>query len=62
MKAFETLADLSALVVRVVAVSDWVTITQEQINLLAQATGGYQWIHVDPERARSGPCGAPIAH
>ncbi|MBP6718012.1 MAG: MaoC family dehydratase [Rhodoferax sp.] len=62
MKTFETLADLSALVGQEVAVSDWVTITQEQINLFAQATGDHQWIHVDPERARSGPFGAPIAH
>ena len=62
MKTFETLADLSALVGQEVAVSDWVTITQEQINLFAQATGDHQWIHVDPEKARAGPFGAPIAH
>lgn len=62
MKTFETLADLSALVGQEVAVSDWVTITQEQVNLFAQATGDHQWIHVDPEKARAGPFGAPIAH
>jgi acyl dehydratase len=62
MKTFETLADLSALVGQEVAVSDWITITQEQVNLFAQATGDHQWIHVDPEKARAGPFGAPIAH
>ena len=62
MKTFETLADLAACVGQEVAVSDWITITQEQVNLFAEATGDHQWIHVDPERARSGPFGAPIAH
>ncbi len=43
--------------------SDWVTITQEQVNLFADATGDHQWIHVDPERAaKESPFGGPIAH
>ncbi len=42
--------------------SDWIEITQEQVNLFAEATGDHQWIHVDPERAKSGPFGGPIAH
>jgi len=42
--------------------SEWVEITQEQVNLFADATGDHQWIHVDPERAKSGPFGGPIAH
>ena len=43
--------------------SDWVTITQEQVNLFAEATGDHQWIHVDPDRARrESPFGGPIAH
>jgi acyl dehydratase len=62
MKTFETLADLAACVGQEVAVSDWVTITQEQVNLFAQATGDQQWIHVDVEKAKQGPFGAPIAH
>lgn len=37
-------------------------ITQEQVNLFADATDDHQWIHVDPERARSGPFGRTIAH
>ena len=44
------------------AVSDWITITQEQVNQFAQATGDHQWIHVDVERAKVGPFGGPIAH
>jgi len=62
MKTFETLADLAACVGQEVAVSDWLTITQEQVNQFAQATGDHQWIHVDVEKARAGPFGAPIAH
>ena len=62
MKTFQTLAELTALVGQEVVVSDWITITQEQVNLFAQATGDHQWIHVEVEKARSGPFGAPIAH
>jgi acyl dehydratase len=62
MKTFQTLAELSAHVGQEVAVSDWLTVTQEQINLFAQATGDHQWIHVDVEKAKAGPFGAPIAH
>jgi acyl dehydratase len=42
--------------------SPWHEVTQEQVNLFADATGDHQWIHVDPERAKSGPFGGPIAH
>lgn len=42
--------------------SDYLTITQEQVNLFADATGDHQWIHVDVERAKAGPFGGPIAH
>jgi acyl dehydratase len=62
MKTFETLADLAACVGQEVAVSDGLTITQEQVNQFAQATGDHQWIHVDVDKARAGPFGAPIAH
>ena len=62
MKTFHTLQDLAACVGQNVAASDWVTITQEQVNLFALATGDDQWIHVDVERARQGPFKAPIAH
>jgi len=62
MKTLQSLAELPALVGQDVAVSDWLTITQEQINQFAQATGDHQWIHVDVEKAKAGPFGAPIAH
>jgi acyl dehydratase len=62
MKNFQTLTELAAFVGQEVAVSDWLTITQEQINQFAEATGDSQWIHIDPIRAGKGPFGAPIAH
>lgn len=62
MRSFDTLNDLAACVGQDVAVSDWVTVTQEQVNRFAEATGDHQWIHVDVERAKAGPFGAPIAH
>ena len=62
MKTLQSLAELPALVGHEVAVSDWLTVTQEQVDLFAKATGDHQWIHVDVERAKAGPFGAPIAH
>ncbi|NBT92199.1 MAG: MaoC family dehydratase [Betaproteobacteria bacterium] len=62
MKNFETLQELAALAGQAVSTSDWVVVTQEHINQFAQATGDHQWIHVDVERAKAGPFGAPIAH
>ena len=62
MKTYETVAQLQSLVGEVVGTSDWTLIDQQRINTFADATGDHQWIHVDPERAASGPFGAPIAH
>ncbi len=42
--------------------TDWLEMTQDRINLFADATGDHQWIHVDPEQAKEGPFGATIAH
>ena len=42
--------------------SDWMDMTQERVNIFAEATGDHQWIHVDVERSKKGPFGAPIAH
>ncbi|MGC8511414.1 MAG: MaoC family dehydratase [Acidimicrobiales bacterium] len=42
--------------------SEWKVVTQEQVNLFADATGDHQWIHVDLDRAKAGPFGGPIAH
>ena len=42
--------------------SEWMTVTQEQVDLFADATDDHQWIHVDQERAKDGPFGGTIAH
>ncbi|AOE62396.1 MaoC family dehydratase [Pseudomonas corrugata] len=42
--------------------SDWLTIDQERINLFAEATGDFQFIHVDPVKAAQTPFGSTIAH
>ena len=47
---------------RELGTSSWHEITQEQVNQFADATGDHQWIHVDPERAKEGPFGGPVAH
>ena len=62
MKTFNSYAELRACAGQEVAVTDWTTITQEQVHLFADATGDHQWIHVDPVQAAQGPFGAPIAH
>ena len=62
MKTFQTLSELAACVGQEVAVSDWITITQQQVNLFAEATSDHQWIHVDLEKAAAGPFGGTIAH
>ena len=62
MKVFASLAELPPLVGQELAQSDWITITQEQVNQFAEATDDHQWIHVDIEKAKAGPFGAPIAH
>ena len=47
---------------RELGTSSWHDITQEQVNMFADATGDHQWIHVDPERAAEGPFGSTVAH
>ncbi|KZL15745.1 MULTISPECIES: MaoC family dehydratase [unclassified Pseudovibrio] len=42
--------------------TDWLTMTQERIDLFAEATGDFQWLHVDREAAKTGPFGTTIAH
>jgi acyl dehydratase len=58
-----TLAELPSLTGAEVGTSDWFEVTQESVNLFADATGDHQWIHVDVERATAeSPFGGPIAH
>ncbi|MEO3825480.1 MaoC family dehydratase [Actinomadura sp. B10D3] len=57
--AFE---DLKSLAGASLGTSRWLEVDQDRINAFADATGDHQWIHVDPERAKKGPFGGPIAH
>jgi acyl dehydratase len=62
-RIIENLEDLKRLIGQEIGVSDWHGVTQEAIQLFADATLEHQWIHVDPERAkRESPFGGPIAH
>jgi acyl dehydratase len=58
----KSIEELKALVGTHLGYSDYRTVTQEEVNLFADATGDHQWIHVDPERAAAGPFGHTIAH
>lgn len=63
MREIASLAELKNLIGQEVAVSDWVEITQERVNLFADATGDHQWIHLDVERSRKeSPYGGTVAH
>jgi acyl dehydratase len=53
---------LEARIGQSVGVSDWKTVEQDDITTFAKLTGDEQWIHVDPERAATGPFGATIQH
>jgi len=55
-------ADLAELIGQHLGYSDWVEVTQDRVDLFAEATGDHQWIHVDVERAKDGPFGGTIAH
>ena len=59
---FRSAQEFQAAVGRTFGPTDWLAVEQERIDLFAEATGDHQWIHVDTERARSGPFGATIAH
>ncbi|MFT4299700.1 MAG: MaoC family dehydratase [Aeromicrobium sp.] len=61
-RVFSSLDDFKAAAGTELGTSDWITVTQEQINTFADATGDHQWIHVDPEAAAKGPFGTTIAH
>lgn len=62
MRRFANLAELRAAAGQHLGHSAWQLIDQERVNLFADATGDHQWIHVDLERARTGPFGTTIAH
>jgi acyl dehydratase len=62
MRVFNTFEEIEAVAGQEIGTTDWVTITQQRVNKFADATGDHQWIHVDVERAKSGPFGGTIAH
>lgn len=61
-KTSVSLRELEAKVGEEVGVSPWVEISQERIDQFARATEDFQWIHVDPARAKTSPFGGTIAH
>ena len=63
MREIASIEELKSLVGQEVAVSDWVLITQERVQMFADATGDHQWIHLDVERSRKeSPYGGTVAH
>lgn len=62
MRVIGEFAELDALVGQELGASQWVEVTQEMIDGFADVTNDHQWIHVDVERAKTGPFGATIAH
>lgn len=59
---FETAESILESIGKPLDVSNWVQVTQERINLFADATDDHQWIHVDADKAKDGPFGSCIAH
>lgn len=62
MRIFSELSQLIEAVGEELGSSDWIEITQERVDMFAEATGDHQWIHVDVERAKEGPFGTTVAH
>jgi acyl dehydratase len=62
MRTFTSFEEVSAAVGEDLGTTDWLEVTQERVDAFADATGDHQWIHVDVERAASGPFGGTIAH
>ncbi len=62
MRKFSGLDELVAAEGSELGPTDWLEVTQDRVNLFADATDDHQWIHVDPERAAAGPFGGTIAH
>jgi len=62
MRTVNGIDELASLVGDELGASDWHVVDQERVNAFAEVTGDHQWIHVDRERAASGPFGGTIAH
>jgi acyl dehydratase len=61
-RTFASTDELASSVGTDLGTTDWITVTQDQVDKFAEATLDHQWIHTDTDRARSGPFGGPIAH
>jgi Acyl dehydratase len=62
MRTFESVDDFAQAVGGDLGVSPWHAISQEDVDQFARITNDEQWIHVDPERAKTGPFGTTVAH
>ncbi|MCX2929983.1 MaoC family dehydratase [Mycobacterium sp. CVI_P3] len=62
MEIFAGLAEFETAAGRELGPTDWVEITQDRVDMFADATDDHQWIHTDPPRAADGPFGGTIAH
>lgn len=62
MTHFDSADSILAAIGKTLGESQWLAITQERVNQFADATDDHQWIHVDVEKSKQGPFGAPIAH
>ncbi|MDR3661816.1 MAG: MaoC family dehydratase [Mycobacterium sp.] len=62
MKVFENLTEFETAAGTELGPTQWIEVDQQRVNGFADATEDHQWIHVDPERAASGPFGGTIAH
>ncbi|TCO57089.1 MaoC family dehydratase [Actinocrispum wychmicini] len=62
MRVFKDVDELAAAKGEHLGVGEWREVTQDAVQLFADATGDHQWIHLDSERAKAGPFGSTIAH
>jgi len=62
VRQFTNIDELANAVGETLGTSDWITVTQDAIDKFAEATGDFQWIHVDRERAKISPFGTTVAH
>lgn len=62
MRVFADVEEFRQMAGQQLGASDWVTITQRDIDSFAQVTRDDQWIHVDVDRAKDGPYGTTIVH
>ena len=62
MKTYQRLVELESMLGQTIGTSDWISVSQARIQQFADATDDHQWIHLDVERAKTGPFETTIAH